>query len=81
MAYVWTPIVSSLSAFALGELTGRKFDSELKERTTWRAEAGARYAFDVFELHAEYQFMKNVSNAARSFDRNLVSVGIRYWYQ
>ncbi len=80
MAYAWTPIVSTLSAFGLGEVTGRKFDSDLKE-TTWRAELGVRYAFDVFELHGEYEFMKNVSNAARSFDRNLVSVGIRYWYQ
>ncbi|MEZ0313345.1 MAG: tetratricopeptide repeat protein [Myxococcota bacterium] len=81
-AYAWVPVVGSLSAFGLGEVAGRAFEAGDVKEVTYRTELGARYGFDVFELHAEYGFMRNVSDRdARTFNRHVVSAGVRFWYQ
>ncbi len=82
LAYAWVPVVGSLSAFGLAEMAGRTFDTGDVGEVTYRTELGARYGFDVFELHAEYGFMRNVSDReARTFNRHVVSAGVRFWYQ
>lgn len=82
--YAWAPIVKTLSAFALAEVIGRKFDSNTQRgEITYRGQAGARYGIDAFELHAEYTYMNNDSrgeDSQRSFTRHVVSGGVRYWY-
>ncbi len=80
--YAWVPVCGGLSAFGLGEVAGRAFDANDIKEVGYRAEIGARYAFNVFELHTEYGFMRNVSDAdARTFSRHIVSAGVRFWYQ
>ncbi len=80
-AYAWVPVAGSLSAFGLGEAAWRSFDAGDIGEKTFRTEIGARYGFDVFELHAEYGFTRNVSDRdARTFNRHVVSAGVRFWY-
>ncbi len=82
LAYAWLPVVGRLSAFGLAEVAGRTFDTGDVGEVTYRSQLGARYGFDVFELHAEYGFMRNVSDRdARTFNRHVVSAGVRFWYQ
>lgn len=80
--YAWVPVCGGFSAFGLGEVAGRAFDANDIKEVGYRAEVGARYAFNVFELHTEYSFMRNVSDdGGRTFSRHIVSAGVRFWYQ
>ncbi|MBI5511928.1 MAG: tetratricopeptide repeat protein [Deltaproteobacteria bacterium] len=71
---------SHLAAFVAADLQARKFDTGLKE-STYNGLAGGRYELGLVELHAEYSFTKNLSDALHSYDRHQVTFGVRAYYE
>ena len=79
IVYGESPIIEHLAAFVLGSGEARKFDAGLKE-STYLGQAGLRYTFDPFEIHAEYGYSRNLSGRTRSYDRHQAGLGLRFWY-
>jgi len=78
--YVKTRFWQDFALFALAAGQFRHFDGGLKE-STYQGQAGLQWTFHDFELHAEYAYSRNLSDAARSYQRHQVFGGVRVWYQ
>jgi hypothetical protein len=80
MIYGEYGITAPLAALLMVAAQARQFDQGLKE-STYTALGGARYTLGTIELHAEYSFSKNLSDAPHSYDRHQVTAGVRAYYE
>ena len=72
-------LLDTLAAVLMLDAEARRFDSGTKE-STYAIMAGGRHTFSSIEVHAEYGFTKNLSDAQHSYDRHQLTAGVRaYW--